>query len=332
MADRVRVQKQVSRPLTVESVSPSPGSTNVSYNSPIIIKFSEPLNPNAEMPQLNPPLNGFWQYLNPQTLEFVPTNTPVPGFTETLQISNISSISGSALKTFNSSFTYAAGSITRLNQLLAMLNYLPVSFTPSVALSAIDFATTAPGTFQWKYPQIANVLQPLWQPDAYGIITKGAVMQFEDNNGLSVDGVAGPKVWQSLLSDVEAGKSDPNSYDNVVVSKNLPESLTVYQNGNPVYNTPVNTGIAAAPTADGTFTVYARYLTTTMSGRNPDGSYYSDPGIPWVSYFNGGDALHGFIRASYGFPQSLGCVEMPPDNAKIVYPLTPLGTLVTVTG
>ena len=42
-----------------------------------------------------------------------------------------------------------------------------------------------------------------------------------------------------------------------------------------------------------------------MSGTNPDGSHYIDPGIPDVSYFNGGDALHGFIRASYGFPQSL---------------------------
>ena len=67
-----------------------------------------------------------------------------------------------------------------------------------------------------------------------------------------------------------------------------------------------------------------------MSGTNPDGSHYSDPGIPWVSYFNGGDALHGFDRSSYGTPQSVGCVEMPPANAAVVYPLTPMGTLVTV--
>ncbi len=47
-----------------------------------------------------------------------------------------------------------------------------------------------------------------------------------------------------------------------------------------------------------------------MSGTNPDGSHYNDPGIQFVSYFNGGDALHAFTRAQYGFPQSLGCVEM----------------------
>ncbi len=71
-------------------------------------------------------------------------------------------------------------------------------------------------------------------------------------------------------------------------------------------------------------------MSTTMSGTNPDGSHYSDPGIPYVSYFNGGDALHGFLRAQYGLPQSLGCVEMSYADAGQVYPYTPIGTLVNV--
>ena len=91
-----------------------------------------------------------------------------------------------------------------------------------------------------------------------------------------------------------------------------------------------NTGIEAAPTEEGTWPVYARYVSTTMSGTNPDGSKYVDPGIPWVSYFNGGDALHGFLRAQYGFPQSLGCVEMPYASADTVFPFTPIGTLVSI--
>jgi lipoprotein-anchoring transpeptidase ErfK/SrfK len=110
----------------------------------------------------------------------------------------------------------------------------------------------------------------------------------------------------------------------------VPQKVTIYSNGAPVYTTPANTGIAAAPTDIGTFPVYLRYESQTMTGTNPDGSKYSDPGIPWVSYFSRGDALHGFVRGSYGWPQSVGCVELPPANAKIVYPLTPIGTLVTV--
>ena len=50
----------------------------------------------------------------------------------------------------------------------------------------------------------------------------------------------------------------------------------------------------------------------------------------WAN-FHGGDALHGFIRASYGFPQSDGCVEMPYGEAAEVYPYTPIGTIVHVT-
>jgi lipoprotein-anchoring transpeptidase ErfK/SrfK len=114
------------------------------------------------------------------------------------------------------------------------------------------------------------------------------------------------------------------------VSETLPERTTVYSNGAEVYSTLANTGAASVPTARGTFPVFEHLTSTTMSGTNPDGTKYVDPGIPWVSYFNGGDALHGYVRAAYGFPQSDGCVEMPPANAGVVFPYTPIGTLVTV--
>jgi lipoprotein-anchoring transpeptidase ErfK/SrfK len=173
-------------------------------------------------------------------------------------------------------------------------------------------------------------LESLWTQGTDNVITRGAIMTFQDQNGLGTDGVAGPQVWQKLLQNVAAGTVNTVAYNYVSVSQAVPETTTVYTNGAVAYTTPANTGVAAAPTAQGTFPVYLRYLTTTMSGTNPDGSHYSDPGIPWVSYFNGGDALHGFDRSSYGTPQSDGCVEMPPANAAVVYPLTPIGTLVTV--
>jgi lipoprotein-anchoring transpeptidase ErfK/SrfK len=67
-----------------------------------------------------------------------------------------------------------------------------------------------------------------------------------------------------------------------------------------------------------------------MSGRNPNGSRYVDPGIRYISYFHGGDAIHAFNRASFGTPQSLGCVELPLASAEKVWPYTPIGTLVTI--
>src|SRR5204863_605808 len=86
----------------------------------------------------------------------------------------------------------------------------------------------------------------------------------------------------------------------------------------------------AAPTKLGTFPVFEHIPVGTMSGTNPDGSRYHDPGIKWISYFSGGEALHAFPRASFGTPQSLGCVELPEASAKKVWPYTPIGTLVTV--
>ena len=67
-----------------------------------------------------------------------------------------------------------------------------------------------------------------------------------------------------------------------------------------------------------------------MSGTNPDGSHYSDP-VQFVAYFNGGDAVHYFLRGSYGSPQSLGCVELPWNSAAKAWPYLTYGSLVTVT-
>ena len=156
-------------------------------------------------------------------------------------------------------------------------------------------------------------------------------MAFENSVGMTPDGDPGPQVWKMLITATIQNQRSSFGYTVADVSEGSPETLTVWHNGHTVLTTPVNTGIPQAPTAQGTFAVFEHLPVTTMSGTNPDGSHYSDPGIPWVSYFNGGDALHGFIRGSYGTPQSLGCVEMPFATAHQVYPYTPIGTIVHVT-
>jgi hypothetical protein len=160
-------------------------------------------------------------------------------------------------------------------------------------------------------------------------MTRGAVMAFENDHGLVPDGVAGASVWRSLIGAAAAGRGSSFGYTFVSVDEGS-QSLNLWHSGHTVLSTPVNTGIASAPTAKGTFAVYEHIASGTMSGTNPDGSHYHDTGIPWISYFNGGDALHGFTRAQYGFPQSLGCVEMPFSTAGRVWPYTPIGTLVHV--
>jgi lipoprotein-anchoring transpeptidase ErfK/SrfK len=154
-------------------------------------------------------------------------------------------------------------------------------------------------------------------------------MAFESDHGMTPDGSAGPGVWNALINAVIQGKHSASGYTFVSVSEGS-QSLALWHNGRTILTTPVNTGISSAPTAKGTYPVFEHISSGTMSGTNPDGSHYSDPGVPWISYFNGGDALHGFSRGSYGSPQSLGCVELPIDTASRVWPYTPVGTLVDV--
>jgi peptidoglycan hydrolase-like protein with peptidoglycan-binding domain len=320
--------------LTVASVSPT--GANVAAGSTVTVQFSTDLAPGSPMPTLTPPVAGSWAVLSPSLLEYQATGPLVPGADETVNVpggsSGVVGSEGQRLaQSVTSQFTVAPGSTLRLQQLLAELGYLPLTFTPASPLtSPTQEGNDQVGSFTWRWPDQPLALETLWTPGTNNVITQGAVMNFESQNGLKADGVAGAQVWTDLLADVQSGKGDALSWDYVLVSQSLPETATVYKDGAEVYSTKVNTGVAGATTANGTFPVYARYTVTTMSGTNPDGSHYVDPGIQWVSYFNGGDALHGFVRGSYGFPQSDGCVEMPVANAAVVFPLTPIGTLVTV--
>jgi hypothetical protein len=201
-------------------------------------------------------------------------------------------------------------------------------------VTELETAATNPpkGKFSWRYPHTPALLKKLWSVKDWTELTKGAVMAFENSEDMTPDGIAGPAVWKALITAASKRERSTFGYTFVMVSEELPQSIHVWHNGKIVVHGPVNTGISVAPTATGTYAVYEHLTVTTMSGLNPDGTPYHDPGIPWVSYFNGGDALHGFIRASYGFPQSLGCVEMPFAQAGQVWPYTPIGTIVNVSG
>ena len=223
----------------------------------------------------------------------------------------------------------AVGSLRWLQQLLAQANYLPYSYVPTTSF-VTPASTPVSGTFVKRFANLPATLYVLWQAGAPNVITKGAVMKLQDEHGAQPTGIATAYVWKTLMMKVNAGRGALSSYNYVDVNSALPQTLTLYQNGRVKSIVRVNLGISVAPTQLQTDPVYLRLESQTMTGLNPDGTRYVDPGVPWISYFNGGEALHGFIRPSYGSPQSLGCVELSFDNAKKIWPFTPIGTLVTV--
>ena len=151
----------------------------------------------------------------------------------------------------------------------------------------------------------------MWAPGTFGEMTKAAIMAFENSDGMTADGVPGSAGVERADHRSRRGKTNSFGYTFVQVSEGSPESQSTWHNGNTVAVRLVNTGIPQAPTAQGVFAVFEHALSVTMSGTNPDGSHYVDPGIPYVSYFNGGDALHGYIRACYGFPRASAASRCP---------------------
>ena len=322
--------------------TPAPGST-ITANTPISLTFSKPYKEalgNA-MPPVSPITQGTWHHVNDHTIVFRPegygygldANVTI-GLPKGVSLVGSHPVGDPSWGTWK----VPAGSTARLQQLLANLGYLPLRFTYSgsppehtIAGQLVAAVKTPAGSYSWRYPNTPSALRNMWAPGTFGEMTRGAIMAFQNNNGLTPDGDPGPLLWKTLVTAAVQNHNNTFGYTFVQVSEGSPESQSTWHDGKTVVSGPVNTGIPQAPTAQGVFAVFEHAPSVTMSGTNPDGSHYSDPGVPWVSYFNGGDALHGFLRASYGSAQSLGCDEMPYSEAHDVYQYTPIGTLVDVT-
>jgi peptidoglycan hydrolase-like protein with peptidoglycan-binding domain len=319
---------------------PSPGGT-IQANTPITLTFNKPVSKalGGSMPPVSPQTAGTWHKINAHSIQFQPTGFGYGlGAHVTIGLPNgVRLVGATQSGDAWGPWTVPQGSPLRLQQLLAVLGYLPLRFhytgggpgrsTPAQLNAAIK---PPKGSFSWRYPNTPSALVNMWAPGTFGEMTKGAIMAFENSNGMTADGVPGPQVWNALITAAVEGKSNSFGYTFVQVSEGSPESESTWHNGKTVASGLVNTGVSGAATAQGVFAVFEHALSVTMSGTNVDGSHYVDPGIPYVSYFNGGDALHGYIRSGYGFPQSNGCVEMPYSEAAAVYPYTPIGTLVDV--
>jgi lipoprotein-anchoring transpeptidase ErfK/SrfK len=331
-------------PLQLDSATPASHATGVSGATDIKIHFSAPVAADSPLPKIKPRVAGSWQGTGTRTLEFVPTR----GFDQLTRVkvtipggsAGVRSAQGGLLaKSVRLDFTTGQYQTARLDELLAQLGYLPLNWTASSG-ATVPAATDAAGqlaaaysppqgSYSWQsgYP---SELQSFWQGgDAGSLMLKGAVMAFESDHGLAVDGIPGNEVWSALFKAVADGQDNTQGYTYALASEGNPEQLTVWHNGKVIMTSLANTGIAQAPTTLGTAPVYLKYYYQVMKGKNPNGTKYADP-VYYVSYFRSGEAVHYFNRGSYGFPQSLGCVELPWSNAKFIWKYLTYGTLVTV--
>jgi hypothetical protein len=338
--------KTLPGPFRVMSVTPAAGTTQADGSQPIQVALSAPVAAGSLTPTVSPHVAGSWGAQG-DTLVFTPAQPLSPSTTYTVTVpAGARSSGGSQLsQPTTTQFTTEPYSMQRLAELLSQLGYLPMSWQqPYLGMtvasaeqsvsSLADQETLAynppTGVFSWQQGYPAS-LASQWQPDTYNVILRGAVMAFQSQHNMNIDGDLTSVLWNTLFQADLAGQGNSSGYTYAVASKSLPETLTIWHDGQVVLTSDANTGGAEAPTVDGTFPVYEKFQNQIMSGTNPDGSHYADP-VSWVSYFNGGDAVHYFPRGSYGFPQSLGCVELPYSAAQSSFPYLTYGSLVTVSG
>jgi hypothetical protein len=332
-------------PLQVVSVTPARHTRHVNGAAPVTIQFSAPLAADSPEPDIKPGIPGQWSRPSATQLTFTPAAGFGPHTRVTVRIpggsDGVRSAAGGLLAhQVTTRFRTGAWSLVRLDQLLAELSYLPLTWAPAfneTSPAAADAAAQRSaafdppaGKFTWNhgYPR---ELRTFWKVgSADSMIVKGAVMAFENDHGMTMDGIAGPAVWRALFRAEAKGQANKAGYTYARATKYSPETLTIWHNGHQVFHALANTGIPAAPTESGTAPVYLRYRFQIMRGTNPDGSKYADP-VQYVAYFRAGEAVHYFPRGSYGFPQSLGCVELPLGDAARAWPFLTYGSLVTVT-
>ncbi len=328
--------------LRVTSISPSDGSVGVPGDPIVRVRFSAAVDPASRMPTLQPATAGSWTVAG-STATFHPSVDFVPMSQVTLRVpggaAGLRAVNGARLaRAVVATFTIQSGSVLRLQQVLSLLDYSPLSWHAAVPLAATDLAAQLAalyvppaGTFTWRQTGWPVQLTALFKAGAYNVFTRGLVMSFQADHGLIVDGTRSAGLWNDLVQVLGSGTPNTGGYNFALVNKASPETLTIFHDAKVVLRGPANTGIAADPTTDGVYPVFARYRNQVMHGRNPGGGTYADP-VQYVAYFHGGSAVHYLPRPDYGIPQSLGCVELPLAEAAAAWPWLAYGTPVDVIG
>lgn len=104
------------------------------------------------------------------------------------------------------------------------------------------------------------------------------------------------------------------------------QSLYAYEGDVIVNSFIVSTGTWLTPTVTGSYKIYVKYRSASMSGPG----YYL-PDVPYIMYFFGDYGLHGtYWHNNFGTPMSHGCVNLRTEDAQWLYSWSSVGTVVNV--
>tara|TARA_B100000508_G_scaffold38018_1_gene29781 strand:+ start:219 stop:1115 length:897 start_codon:yes stop_codon:yes gene_type:complete len=133
---------------------------------------------------------------------------------------------------------------------------------------------------------------------------------------------------------VNLSSTTPTSSKRVVVDRS-DQKLYAYDDEELFMEADVSTGLEFTPTPRGIFTIFRKTPSRYMQGPLPYlpvSKYYDLPGVPWNLYFTEqGAVIHGaYWHDSFGSQYSSGCVNLPPEKAKLLYEWADIGSEVWV--
>jgi lipoprotein-anchoring transpeptidase ErfK/SrfK len=124
-----------------------------------------------------------------------------------------------------------------------------------------------------------------------------------------------------------SGASGGTSYGSRWIDVNLSQQMVYAYEGDVVVNSFLaSTGTWQHPTVTGSYKIYVKYLSVTMTGPG-----YNLPNVPYTMYFYKGYGIHGtYWHHNFGVPMSHGCVNLSIPDAEWLYNWASVGTVVNV--
>ncbi|MFZ5881194.1 MAG: L,D-transpeptidase family protein [Chloroflexota bacterium] len=122
--------------------------------------------------------------------------------------------------------------------------------------------------------------------------------------------------------------NDPGtSFGGRWIDVNLSQQRVYAYEGDTIVNSFLaSTGTWQTPTVTGTFKIWIKLRSTTMSG---PGYYLTN--VPYTMYFHGGYGIHGtYWHNNFGTPMSHGCVNLRTSDAEWLFYWASEGTIVHV--
>jgi lipoprotein-anchoring transpeptidase ErfK/SrfK len=135
------------------------------------------------------------------------------------------------------------------------------------------------------------------------------------------------KAYVAPAQQANAAPSGGTSYGSRWIDVNLSQQMVYAYEGDVAVNSFLaSTGTWATPTVTGSYKIYVKYVSTTMTGPG-----YNLPNVPYTMYFYKGYGIHGtYWHHNFGVPMSHGCVNLSIPDAQWLYNWASVGTVVNV--